>query len=315
MEYSNSLKKQITRSMYKQNLLERGLYLLLHKRYANMSEINNIQYDCRGKRTFLDIIQSKSGCTAKKPLFIYIHGGGWVSGFRQARKFYCRYWANKGYVCANIGYDYALDATHPEHIRQIFKGIAYVLQNAEEYGIDTGRVVIAGESAGGYFAALAAAVSTHKALYSLLDIPFAYADSFKIDACVLLSGIYDPVRALDTGFPDMELFTQAFCGMSAEELRKENGSSLQKRLSPFSYADAHFPPSFVIGSKKDLLLSESEALHDALNRAGVKNELYICTGINGVHAGGLACEIGTGKSAAQKAELFLQEVFTAKLTV
>lgn len=315
MEYTNRQKKQINRSMRKQNLLERGLYLLLHKRYSNMCEANNLQYDCGGKRTFLDIIQRKSAGAQKKPLMIYIHGGGWVSGFRQARKFYCRYWADKGYVCANIGYDYALDATHPEHIRQIFKGISYVMQNAEKYGIDTSRVVIAGESAGGYFAALAAAVSTHKELYALLDIPFAYADSFKIDACILLSGIYDPVRALDTGFPDMELFTQAFCRMSAEELRKDNNPSLQKRLSPFYYADAQFPPSFIIGSQKDLLLSESQALHDALNRAGVKNEFYVCTGINGVHAGGLACEIGSGKSAAQKAETFLQEIFTAKLTV
>ena len=95
----------------------------------------------------------------KRPLFVYIHGGGYLSGIRSNRRFYCYNWVEEGFVAVNIDYDYALAAEHPVHIRQIFKGIEFVPDRAAEYGIDRDRVVAAGDSAGGYFAAMVSAVS------------------------------------------------------------------------------------------------------------------------------------------------------------
>lgn len=231
-----------------------------------------------------------------------------MSGLRKARLYYCKNWAKQGFVCANIGYDYANDAKHPQHIRQIFKGIEYVFDNAEKYGIDTSKVVVAGESAGGYFAALVGAVASHRELYDLLGIDFKYREQFNIGACIFMSGIFDPARALETNFPDMDLFAEAFCDMSPDELKGEVGQKMRNVLAPSYYADKDFPPSFIIGSDKDLLLPESKALHKEFVDAGVKNEFVICTGLNGVHAGSLACHLGSGKSAAVKAESFINEI-------
>lgn len=291
------------------NILEAGLYILLHKPYFGLQAQNNIRYSLSGKRTYLDIIQEKNPNGKKRPLFIYIHGGGWVSGLRQARRFYCKHWAKQGFVCANIGYDYANDAKHPEHIRQIFEGLEYVLNHAEALGVDTERVVVAGESAGGYFAALVGAVATHKQLYDTLQIPFSYKDTFRVSACILISGIFDPARALDTHFKDMEWFNEALCGMPPEVLKGEQGQEMRHILAPSYYADAQFPPSFIIGAEKDLLLPESEALHHELDAAGVKNTLYVCGNPNSMHAGALACHLGTGKTAMQGAQDFVSTVF------
>ncbi len=297
------------------NVLECGLYVLLYKKFDNIIAYTDIRYQQSGKRTYLDIIRSKLYAREKLPLLIYIHGGGWVSGLRQVRRFYCKNWAENGYVCANIDYDYANDAKHPEHIRQIFKGIEYVLDNAEKHGIDTSRVVVAGESAGGYFAALVSAITSHKELYDLLDIPFKYKDNFEVSASVLLSGIYDPDRALDTNFPNAKSFAKAFCGFSPAQLKTEEGREMKKFLAPSYYVDEKFPPAFIIGSKLDPLAPESNGLHDDLDKVGVKNELFTCTGINGVHAGSLACHVGSGKTAVEKARAFANSVLKAKAKV
>lgn len=300
-----NVRKRIDALRRRSNVLELGLYALLYHWYPNIKEETDLRYDPSGRRTSLDIIRPMDAGDGPKPLLIYIHGGGWVSGLRKARRFYCRRWARQGFVCVNIGYDYALDAKHPEHIRQIFRGIEYVLHHAGEYGIDPSRVVVAGESAGGYFAALVSAVASHRQLYGVLDIGFDFKDSFHIQASVLISGIFDPVRALDTGFPDMELFAEAFIGQTPGMLR-ERTAELRPYLAPSYYTDAQFPPSFIIGSDKDRLLPESIALHNELEGAGVRNELYVCRGLNGVHAGGLACHIGAGKRAFEQAAQFVK---------
>src|SRR5699024_4237050 len=161
-----------------------------------------------------------------------------------------------------IGYDYANDAKHPERLREIFKGIEYELDRSDHFIIDSIKVVIAGASAGAYFAAFISAIATHRSLYQRFDISFIYQDSLHVAACVLMSGIYDPARSLETKFKDMDGFAEALCGWTAEELQGEDGRSKRDFLAPSFYADAKFPPSFIIGSKQDLLLPESAALHN-----------------------------------------------------
>lgn len=302
-----SREKKIDSLRRKYNFSELGLYFVLYKRYTGLEVEKNIRYSMDGKRTCLDIVREKNVGDEKKPLFIYLHGGGWVSGRRTARLYYCENWAKQGYVCANIGYVYANDAKHPEHLRQIFKGIEYVLDRAELYNIDTTKVVVAGESAGAYFAAFIGAVATHRALYQLFEIPFKYQETFNVTACVLMSGIYDPVRSLYTKFKDIGGFTEALCGLTADILQSKVGKDKRDFLAPSFYADAKFPPSFIIGSKQDLLLPESVALYNELTAAGVKNRYYLCGGLNGVHAGALLCQVGDGKKALREAQVFAKK--------
>lgn len=309
-----SRKAKIESLRRRYNFSELGLYFVLYKRYAGLQVDKNIRYSMDGKRTYLDIARAKATADEKRPLFIYIHGGGWVSGLRTARIYYCENWAKQGYVCANIGYDYANDAKHPEHLRQIFKGIEYVLDRAEDYNIDPTKVVVAGESAGAYFAAFIGAIATHRALYQRFDIPFKYQESFHVNACVLMSGIYDPARSLATKFKDIDGFTEALCGLTAEELQGEIGKHKRDFLAPSFYADAKFPPSFIIGSKQDLLLPESVALHNELTAAGVKNQYDLCGGLNGVHAGALLCQVGDGKKALREAQAFAKELCATRKT-
>lgn len=287
------------------NFSDALLYIPLTRPHKGLDKMMRIKYG-EGKRAALDIAR-KSGTREKFPLLVYIHGGGFLSGNRTSRRFYCYNWAEKGYVTANIGYDYALDAEHPEHIRQIFKGIEFVLDRAEEYGIDTDKVVVAGESAGGYFAALVAAVASHPSLYEELGIEFAYKDSFTVAACVTLSGLFDPIRSIDTKFPLIALDVRTFLGKSAAELAQGRRNGDVPCVID-DYVDAKFPPTFVVASKADRLAKESEDLRDELVAAGVKHGFFLCTGINGVHAGALACELAaSGRECLRCAQRFVAD--------
>ena len=73
--------KKINALRRKYNFSELGLYFALYKRYTGLEIEKNIRYATDGKRTYLDIVHEKNGGNEKHPLFIYLHGGGWVSAF------------------------------------------------------------------------------------------------------------------------------------------------------------------------------------------------------------------------------------------
>lgn len=289
------------------NLGEVGLFFLLNQPYFGIKSDKKLRYEDSGKLTYVDIFKEPDN--KKRPLFIYIHGGGWLSGTRFARQFYCKHWVKRGFVAASVGYDYGVGVSHPTHIKQIFKAIEYLIDNADKYGVDKNKIVLAGESAGGYFSSMIGAVTTHKELYDKLGIDFKYRDTFKPAACVLISGLYDYVDALSTNFKDIDVYVYAFCRKTREELEAIKGTDEYKCISSASYFDKDFPPSMIIGSDKDPLVTQSEKAAEALRKAGVKYDFFVCSGINGVHAGALSCDKGKyGKLCAAKTEKFLKKV-------
>ena len=56
-------------------------------------------------------------------------------------------------------------------------------------------------------------------------------------------------------------------------------------------------------------LKAGQKEYKELTAAGAKNEYFVCGGLHGVHAGALACHIGPGKKAAERALSFVKEAF------
>ena len=92
------------------------------------------------------------------PLFVLIHGGGFISGDSQTRQaqFMYRYFRDHGYACASVNYRLALEAPFPGAVCDVKAAVRYLGAHAEEYGYDTSHVAIWGESAGGYLAVMTA---------------------------------------------------------------------------------------------------------------------------------------------------------------
>ena len=96
--------------------------------------------------------------TAKPyPLMVYIHGGGWFFGdkrnihTRSALKM-----AQAGYAVASINYRLSGENKWPAQIYDCKAAIRFLRANGEKYGINTERIAVWGNSAGGHLAAMLA---------------------------------------------------------------------------------------------------------------------------------------------------------------
>lgn len=105
------------------------------------------------------------------PAFFFIHGGGWESHkvFADQAKwsgdhlgYLARYYAEQGYLGISIDYRLLQEMGQKENYRLLnlyrdcVDAIDYVLDRAENYGIDIEKVYLLGESAGGHLAGLVA---------------------------------------------------------------------------------------------------------------------------------------------------------------
>lgn len=116
------------------------------------------------KYYLLDIYQPKNDPAKKRPLIIWMHGGGFKLGNKSSRgiPLWSKDFAQRGYVCAAINYRNskgktlsqfeATAAACHDAIEDLYRSISFLKQHADEYGIDTNRIILAGNSAGAMIA-------------------------------------------------------------------------------------------------------------------------------------------------------------------
>ena len=126
------------------------------KPWTGGRELTHIPYAQDSDSQYLDLYLPET--QEKLPLFVMIHGGAFVFGDSQTRQTQgtYRYFRDQGYVCATVNYRLAQEAPFPAAVEDAKAAVRFLKARAEEYGIDPERVVMWGESAGGYIASMAA---------------------------------------------------------------------------------------------------------------------------------------------------------------
>jgi acetyl esterase/lipase len=151
----------------------------------------NLSYSSvrKGRSTSFDLYQPAEDSTSLRPLILWMHGGGFKFGSKDATEI--RLWSNsfarRGYVCAAINYPLGsknLSFSFSGLVKNCYRAVQDVRQaitffenNAARFRIDTNRIILAGNSAGGMIA-LQAAYSNNAQLIGLLggDAPFPGKD-------------------------------------------------------------------------------------------------------------------------------------------
>ncbi|HZY38855.1 MAG TPA: alpha/beta hydrolase [Mucilaginibacter sp.] len=100
---------------------------------------------------FLPDSAAKGG---KKPLMVFFHAGDWKEGKPDWYFDDCKAWTRKGWVACAVEYrTFSREGTLPfEAVVDARSAIRWLRQHAQEYNIDTGRIVANGYDAGGQLA-------------------------------------------------------------------------------------------------------------------------------------------------------------------
>ncbi|MFZ1744082.1 MAG: alpha/beta hydrolase [Pontixanthobacter sp.] len=91
---------------------------------------------------------------AAKPVFLFIHGGGWRSGDIDDYGFLARGLAPEGYVVVLAGYRLGPDGVFPAMLEDSAKAVAWTKTNIAQYGGNPDEIFISGHSAGAYNVAM-----------------------------------------------------------------------------------------------------------------------------------------------------------------
>lgn len=118
-----------------------------------------IQYSETSDAQYLDLYVPETDAPA--PLFVLIHGGGFIGGDSQTRQtqLMYRYFRDHGYACASINYRLAQEAAFPAGLEDCKAAIRFLRANATHYGYDAEKITVFGESAGAYLAVMCAVTS------------------------------------------------------------------------------------------------------------------------------------------------------------
>ncbi len=237
------------------------------------------------KFQYVNVYQHKD--IVKRPLLVYIHGGSWVSGITEMRNAYISEWAKKGFNTVSISYTYAPQKVYPAQLQEVFSAIDYVYDNADKYNFDIDNIVLAGESAGGYFLSYISSVIGNKKILEKLNLKFEHIDDIKIKAMVCLSGCFDLRRMSDSkkpqsGFPDIKTMVKTYLHRDFDDAVRYLNSEEGKFVSP--QVNSSYPPAFLVWGDKDLLRYESFDFAEELRQCGVEYKLYKADGIVGMHA-------------------------------
>jgi acetyl esterase len=193
-------------------------------------------------------------------VLVFYHGGGWVIGDLYTHDGICRSIVNAaGCAVASVDYRLAPEFKYPVPVEDSYAGLLWVVANATRLGLDSARIAVGGDSAGGNLAAVMALLARDRRgprlLLQILVYPVTNYDFGTAS-----------YRENGTGFvlttDDMRWFWRHY--LSREEQGREMTAS---PIRAKSLAD--LPPALVITAGCDPLRDEGDAYAARLRDAGV----------------------------------------------
>ena len=223
-----------------------------------VGEVSNVSIPGQGDDIPVRIYRPVTDA-AVLPVVVYAHGGGFVFCDLDSHDGLCRNLANRlGAVVVSVGYRLAPEHPWPAGAEDVYAALQWTADHGGDLGIDTGRIVVAGDSAGGNLAAVTAlmardrggpSISAQLLLYPMITADFD-TDSYRRFG----QGYYNPVDALrwywDQYVPSI-------------------GDRTHPYASPLNALLAGLPRAVVVTAGHDPLRDDGIAYADALESAGV----------------------------------------------
>lgn len=230
--------------------------------------IYDISYESSEENGYLDIYSPKNA-RETQPLVVYIHGGYYIGGGKEASEPYCRTIAAEGYIVASIDYALAPEAKFPKQLKQADEAVKFLVDNAVKYKIDKEQIFIGGDSAGAHLSSVMGAFYTNLEMAGKFNFkPSVSADSIK--GLLLLCGFYNMDTVGDCKFP---FFDTAMWALT--DVRNYKKYVRVNEMSTVKQVTRKYPAAFVTCGGDDPFYSQAEELIEVFKEKGVDYIAYL----------------------------------------
>lgn len=191
---------------------------------------------------------------------LLVHGGGWSEGDRTQLSGYGILLGRRGYTCVASEYRLTGEALWPAQIEDVKCALRWMRANSDRLGIDPGKIVVEGNSAGGHLALIMGGT----------------ANRAEFEGTGGNAGVDTSVSAVIAFYPPTGLERREWGGLPAL-FGHGTQPDVLRGASPLTYASANFPPALLIHGNIDetVPVSETTAMYDALVAAGATAELHV----------------------------------------
>lgn len=202
------------------------------------------------------------GKKEKLPVFVFIHGGGWVLGDYPTHKRLVRdLVVASGFAAVFVNYTPSPEAHYPQTVNEIFAATQWVAEHGNEINVDGKRLGIVGNSVGGNMSF----VTSLKAKES---------KKFNIKAQVLMWPVTDATFDWDsyTLYGTERFLTSSLMKWMFDQYTTDPKARKEKYLSPLQASVQELkglPPTLITVAENDILRDQGEALGRKLDDAGV----------------------------------------------
>ncbi len=202
------------------------------------------------------------------PLVAYFHGGGWVLGSQESDDPFCRdLCVRSGAVIVSVDYRHAPEDRFPAAADDAFAAVCWIADHAIELGGIPGQLAVAGWSAGGNVAAVAARLARD-------------AGGPEIVGQLLMNPVTDTDMSTGSYRDNAEgyILTKALMEWFFDHYVDSEDRS-DPRVAPLRADDlSNLPSAVIITSEFDPLRDEGQAYAEALSKAGVPTEHVFARG-------------------------------------
>lgn len=202
------------------------------------------------------------------PVLLYLHGGGFSVGSLTTHDVLCRQLSRQGH-CAVVSLDYRLAPEHrfPTAVHDSWDALNWLQQHGQALGLDTTRLAVGGDSAGGTLAAVCALMARDAGLPLRLQVLFYPGTVARQDTA--------SHHTFAEGFMLDKATVDWFFANYIDKADRDDW-----RFAPMNAPDhTGLAPAWVGLAECDPLVDEGVQYADTLRMAGVQVDLEIYKGV------------------------------------
>ena len=207
------------------------------------------------------------------PLFVLLHGGGWVIGDLETADNMARFICKRA-AMAVLSVDYCLapEQPFPVVVEDCYAAVQWAVDHAAELSSDSQRVLVGGDSAGGTLTAVVAQMRRRRGVPQLAGQILFYPGT---NCAALDTPSYREFgeQSLGLSTRDVEWFMNQYTPDPKDRLNPLVSPLLEKNLQGLA-------PALVVTAEFDVLRDEGENYANRLKEAGVPVTLLRCNGMD-----------------------------------